>query len=104
MNKNWDTNIKLYSLYKSLLPQKQQDYFEASYYNDLSISEIADMYNVSRTAVHDGLAKAETKLLEYEKSLKLMHKKQKRQELYSKIHGNQEIIVKLMELEENDEF
>lgn len=99
MNKNWDINTKLYFYYKPLLSKRQQDYFEASYYDDLSISEIADMYGVSRTAVHDAIIKAETKLQEYENALKLAWKAQQRQKLYQEIELP-DLKKKLLELEE----
>ncbi len=99
MNKNWELNTQLYGIYKPLLSEKQQAYFEASYYDDLSISEIADMYGVSRTAVHDALMKAETKLLEYEHALHLVSKSHQRQKLYQEI-DNPQLVKKLLELEE----
>ena len=45
----------LYEYYKELFTTKQQTYFQNYYYDDLSLSEIAQMHNVSRNAVFDQL-------------------------------------------------
>ena len=64
----------LYDCYKKLLTIKQQNYFEDYYFNNLSLSEISENYNVSRNAIHKQLKEINNKLLEYEKILEL-HKK-----------------------------
>ena len=48
---------QLFDYYGCLLTQKQQEYFINYYFEDLSLSEIANMFNVSRNAVHDQLNK-----------------------------------------------
>ncbi|MDE7213906.1 MAG: DNA-binding protein, partial [Anaeroplasmataceae bacterium] len=45
--------ISLYDAYGLLLTDKQRDYFESYYFDDLSISEIASNFEVSRNAVFD---------------------------------------------------
>ena len=67
----------LYDFYKELFTEKQQMYFEDYYFNDLSLSEIAENYNVSRNAIHNQLKIIEENLLDYEKKLKLYEKKNK---------------------------
>ena len=42
---------ELYDLYGSLLTDKQRKYFEDYYFNNLSFSEMAENYDVSRNAV-----------------------------------------------------
>lgn len=66
----------LYEEYKNLFTQKQRNYFEDYYYNDLSLSEIAENENVSRNAVHSQIKIVEERLIELEKELKLYEKKQ----------------------------
>ena len=61
-----DIIISLYDIYHNLLTDKQRMYFEDYYYADLSLSEIADNYNVSRNAVHDQLKRIVGELEEYE--------------------------------------
>ncbi|MCI8778493.1 MAG: hypothetical protein HFI86_00070 [Bacilli bacterium] len=64
----------LYDYYKELLTEKQRDYFEEYYFNNLSLSEISENFCVSRNAVHKQLKEIENKLIEYEEKLKLYSK------------------------------
>lgn len=61
----------LYDIYGNLLTDKQQEYFEAYYFNNLSLSELANIYNISRNAVHKQLKETVNKLENYESNLKL---------------------------------
>ena len=61
----------LYDYYGGLFTDKQQEYFEAYYFDDLSLSEIAENNGVSRNAVHGQIKIVEEKLLFYEEKLKL---------------------------------
>lgn len=61
--------IALYDIYSVLLTQKQKEYFENYYFNDFSLAEIADNYQVSRNAVFDLIKKAAKNLMEYEEKL-----------------------------------
>ena len=65
-----------YIYYKDLFTNKQQMYFDDYYMNDLSLSEIAENYNVSRNAVHNQLKIVEEKIMHYEKVLGLKRKKE----------------------------
>ena len=65
----------LYDCYKELFTEKQQMYFESYYWEDLSLSEIADNNNISRNAVHNQLKIMEEKLIELEEKLKINYKK-----------------------------
>lgn len=75
MEKKVYLNI-LYDYYKELFTEKQQSYFEDYYYNDLSLSEIAENYSVSRNAVHNQLKIVENRLNELEDILSLYKTKQ----------------------------
>ncbi len=66
----------LYDCYKELFTDKQQQYFEQYYWDDLSLGEIADNSGVSRNAIHNQLKIMEEKLLELEEKLKLNNKKE----------------------------
>lgn len=72
--KQHDYLLSLYDLYRELLTEKQRAYFEAYFFLDLSISEIANDYNLSRNAIFDQLKKVEEKLIDYENKLKLQAK------------------------------
>ena len=62
---------ELYDCYKELFTDKQKEYFEEDYFSNLSLSEIADNYGVSRNAVHNELKLMEKRLQELEDKLKL---------------------------------
>ncbi|MDO5382565.1 MAG: sigma factor-like helix-turn-helix DNA-binding protein [Eubacteriales bacterium] len=64
----------LYDFYGELLNEHQRSIYEDAFFNDLSLSEIADEYGISRQGVHD-LIKRVTKTLEgYESKLHLIDK------------------------------
>ena len=66
--------IELYDVYYSLLTEKQKEYFEEYYFDDLSISEIAANHDISRNAVHDQLKRVIANLEDYEQKLQLIKK------------------------------
>lgn len=73
--------IGLYDIYGSLLTDKQKDYFESYYFADLSISEIASNFEVSRNAVFDQIKRVNLILMEYEGKLKIFKKTSKIEQL-----------------------
>ena len=96
--------ISLYDVYKELLTEKQRDYFESYYYNDMSLSEIAEISSVSRNAVFSSLKQIETILAEYEEKISLSKKNEKLQAIILKYENSennevQEIIKELKEME-----
>lgn len=71
----------LLDIYKELLTKKQQEVMEMYFWYDLSLSEIAEDTNTSRSAVFD-LIKRATKILEnYENKLHFLEKREKIQEI-----------------------
>ena len=60
---------ELYDIYGELLTSKQKEYFEDYYFNNLSFSEMADQYKVSRNAVFKQVHIVTDRLLEYERVL-----------------------------------
>ena len=66
----------LYDLYKELFTEKQQMYFEAYYFENLSLSEIAENNDVSRNAIHNQIKIMEEKLEELESKLQLLKKRE----------------------------
>ena len=79
----------LYDYYQDLFTEKQKSYFESYYFDDLSLSEIAENDVVSRNAVHHQLKIVEEKLIEYEQKLKLYEKRQKVVDLLSRLQDEQ---------------
>lgn len=68
---------ELYDIYGELLTSKQKEYFEDYYFNNLSFSEMAEQYKVSRNALFKQVHIVTDKLLEYERILKLKEKREK---------------------------
>ena len=68
---------ELYDIYKPLLTIKQQQYFEEYYYNNLSLSEISENYDISRNAISKQINVIRDKLKGYENKLNLHTKKEK---------------------------
>ena len=69
-----DYLIILYDYYGELLNEKQKNYFEEYYFNNLSLGEISENLNISRNAVHKCLIGIEEKLTFFEEKLKLYEK------------------------------
>ncbi len=77
--------IELFELYQGLLTEKQRELFSAYYLYDLSLSEIAEPQGTTRQSVYEGVKKVKSKLIEYERLLKLKEKTQALKELAGEI-------------------
>ncbi len=73
MEKNVQISM-LCQIYGKLLTDKQFEFINDYYNNDLTLSEIAENNQITRQAVRDIIKKGEKKLFEYEKELKIMEK------------------------------
>lgn len=62
----------LCDLYGKLLTEKQYEFLNDYYNNDLSLSEIAENNEITRQAVRDIIKKGEKKLFKYEEKLLFM--------------------------------
>lgn len=71
---NRDYLIMLYDYYFELFTDKQRNYFEDYYFNNLSLGEISDNIKISRNAIHKVIKNMEEKLLFYEEKLQLYNK------------------------------
>lgn len=67
----------LFDYYGELFTDKQKEYFEDYYFNNLTLQEIADNNNISRNAVHKILKDMLKKLDYYEEKLNLYSNKKK---------------------------
>jgi predicted DNA-binding protein YlxM (UPF0122 family) len=61
--------VPLMDCYSSILTEKQRNAMELYYYDDLSLSEIAEHTHTTRQAVHDNIRRAEAYILELESKL-----------------------------------
>ncbi|XMB66830.1 putative DNA-binding protein [Mycoplasmatota bacterium zrk1] len=80
-----DKIINLFDFYQNLLTEKQQNYIKSYYEDDLSLSEVAEKFEVSRNAVHDNLKRVESMLNDYEDKLKLLEKHKKKIKLLGEL-------------------
>ncbi len=75
----------LYDFYGQLLTKRQRQVMELYHEENLSLTEIADEFSISRQGVHDTLKNAEKALHHYEEKLGLVEKFQKSRQAIEKI-------------------
>lgn len=90
----------LYDYYGQLLTEKQRSVMQLYHEENLSLSEIAEEFSISRQGVHDALKNAERALTEYEEKLGLVKHLEKSGTEIRKAEG---LLVKLMEERSDDE-
>ena len=86
----------LLHIYGNLLSKTQYAFADAYFSYDLSLSEIAEAHDVSRSAVEDAIKKALKKLDEYEKNLKVLENNEQILSLIEKakdLEGTEKILV-----------
>lgn len=71
----------LYDLYQDLLTDKQKQFTELYFHDDLSFAEIAEEFAISRQGVYEHIKRTERLLDEYEEKLQLLAKEQRLNEL-----------------------
>ena len=85
----------LMDFYGNLLRDKQREIMQMYYQEDLSLSEIASEFGITRQGVRDNIVRAEKELTNYEISLGLWKK-------FSRISENLGRIRTLVEEQDND--
>ena len=78
-------NGLLYDYYGGLLSRRQQEVTRYYYEDNLSLSEIAEEFGITRQGVHDALHAAEKALESYEQKLGLLEKQLAREAAAEKI-------------------
>lgn len=86
----------LYDYYGELLTDKQKQYFKDYYFENLSLSEMSENYNISRNAIHKNIKETEDKLLYYEEILKLYEKNKKIKKIITNL--DDDLKEKILEL------
>jgi len=84
----------LYDYYGELFTDKQKEYFEDYYFNNLTLQEIADNNNVSKNAIHKSLKDIVSKLEYYEEKLNLYKNNKKIKDIIK----DKEILKEIEEL------
>lgn len=82
-NKKREELISLFDIYQGLLTKKQNEYFTSYFFDDLSITEIAEEAGISRNGVFDQVKKVCAILEKYEETLNLYAKKNKIKKILS---------------------
>ncbi len=65
----------LLDIYGNLLKGRRKEVLNLYYNEDYSLTEIAEIYNITKQGVRDFLLKGEKELLEYENSLNILENK-----------------------------
>ena len=73
MAKNLEIS-NLLDFYGEMLTEKQRDFLDYYYNEDLSLSEIAENEGITRQGVRDAIKRAEAQMLDMEKKLGLLEK------------------------------
>ncbi|MGI6509344.1 MAG: YlxM family DNA-binding protein [Erysipelotrichaceae bacterium] len=76
---------ELMPFYQSLLTERQNEILQYYYFEDLSITEIAELLSISRNAVHDTLKKSTSQITKYEEKLGLYSSYKKRMKLFEQL-------------------
>ena len=63
---------QLYDFYSELLSDKQRQYLDDYYFNDLSLTEISENYNISKQAVSNNIKRTILELEQFEEKLNLI--------------------------------
>ncbi len=84
----------LYDFYGALLKDRHREIFEEYVLNDLSLSEIAGKYEITRQGVYDIVKRCSTRLESYEEKLNLFSRfqqaKERLEEVEELVRGNYE--------------
>ncbi|MCR5108425.1 MAG: DNA-binding protein [Lachnospiraceae bacterium] len=64
----------LYDFYGELLTKHQRKIYEDAVFNDMSLSELSENYNITRQGAHDIIKRCDKALELYEDKLKLLEK------------------------------
>ncbi len=88
--------LELYELYNKLLTEREKTYFEDYYFEDLSLQEIADNNNVSKSYVGKFINIIINKLNKFEESLRINYKNKRIRELIKDL--DKELVSKIEDL------
>ncbi|WP_099203636.1 YlxM family DNA-binding protein [Miniphocaeibacter massiliensis] len=88
----------LFDYYGELLSKKQYKMVDEYYNEDLSLTEIAEIYGVSKQAVSENIKRAVNKLYEFEENLRLMKKNDEINKLLTTIN----LELEMLEVNTND--
>ncbi|MCI2106247.1 MAG: DNA-binding protein [Intestinimonas sp.] len=85
----------MYDFYGDLLTDRQKEFYDLYYNEDLSLSEIAENYGITRQGVRDVIVRAEAYLTEIEDKTGLIHRFHLMQHQLDQVAGYAEQLLKL---------
>lgn len=97
-----DYIIILYDYYGELFHDKQKEYFESYYFDNLSLGEISDNLDISRNAIHKGIKTIVDKLYFYEDKLGMYRRYQNLSKAIDMVE-DEKIRKKLKDILESDQ-
>lgn len=86
--------INIYDYYSELLTEKQREYFEYYYFDNLSLSEISENLKVSRNAIYKQIKETSNKLEDFEEKLNLYQKSKQIKEIIKDLDENLQTKIK----------
>lgn len=88
--------IQLIDYYGCLLTEHQLEVLKDYYYNDYSMIEISENYNVSKSAISDLIKRSINQLYSYEDKLKIIAQSSKRRKIVEELlDSNDEKVITL---------
>ena len=87
---------RLLDFYEELLTERQRDILQLYYREDLSLSEIAENLQITRSAVSDTVNKTMKQLESYEQKLSLIENYDRRQEIYRQLSDHEDKRVRAL--------
>lgn len=85
----------LYDFYGELLTERQQEFFDLYYNEDLSLAEIAENYGISRQGVRDVIVRAEGIMTEMEDKTGIIKRFHKMQTALTEASENMDKIISI---------
>lgn len=92
---------QLYDFYSELLSQKQKQYLNDYFFNDLSLTEISENYEISKQAVSNNIKRTIIELEQFEEKLNLIKLNNERLFILNEIRkltDNEEILEYINQL------
>lgn len=83
----------LYDFYGDMLTERQKEFYDLYYNEDLSLAEIAENYGITRQGVRDVIVRAEAVLTELEDKTGIIRRFHKMQEQFDQISAAVDIIA-----------
>ena len=92
----------LFDFFGDLLTDKQKEYFDLYYNDDLSLSEIAESTGISRQGVRDNIVRAENSLREFEAKTGVVKRFEEMQQNISKIEDDLRALASKLKNDDRD--